>query len=175
MEEDVRSQRIRHENVPAGSDPIRAPLAILVGDLAESHSHIQSVLSNGGVVLLALSVDAAWAWLEHEEVRMSNPVHHHEVIRFKELEVDLEARQARWSGRPLSLTDRELEMVSLLAGKPGRAWSFGDLLFHVWRQTSTGDVGLVRCAVRRLRAKLSQANVAVRIEAVRGFGFRLVS
>jgi DNA-binding response OmpR family regulator len=63
--------------------------------------------------------------------------------------------------------------MDALAEEPGRALSFRELLANVWNIGAHGDASIVRAAVKRLRRKLSVAGAEVRIEAVRGVGFRL--
>lgn len=95
------------------------------------------------------------------------------VVRNGDLEIDRVRCRARWRGVPLELTQRERELLACLASKPARVWTYQELYAAAW----TGrylDAGPVHAAIKRLRRKLRQAGVEVRVEAVRGVGYELV-
>src|SRR5690606_4692272 len=94
------------------------------------------------------------------------------VVRAGDLEVDRVRCRARWRGVPLQLTQRERELLACLATRPARVWTYQELYAAAW----TGrylDAGPVHAAIKRLRRKLRQAGVEVRIDAVRGVGYEL--
>lgn len=95
------------------------------------------------------------------------------VVRVGGLEVDRTRRRATWQDTPLLLTQLERELLACLAAGPDRVWTYRELYAAAW----TGrylDPGPVHAAIKRLRRKLRQAGVPVRIEAVRGIGYELV-
>jgi DNA-binding response OmpR family regulator len=94
-------------------------------------------------------------------------------IRFHRLEVDLAERRARWDGRELGLSERELELLALLAERGGRACSFKELFTRIWGERYRVDPPVVHTAMRRLRRKLEAAAAEVVLESVRGYGFRM--
>jgi two-component system response regulator VicR len=58
-------------------------------------------------------------------------------------------------GKPLELTQREYELVRVLAGQRGQVFSREALMEQVWKYEGyVGDVRAVDVAVRRLREKL---------------------
>jgi DNA-binding response OmpR family regulator len=71
---------------------------------------------------------------------------------FGRLEVDLPAHEVRLSGRPVSLTAREFELLALFAAHPRQVLTREQIFERVWG--SWGDRSAVAVYVRRLREKL---------------------
>jgi len=94
-----------------------------------------------------------------------------EVIRFKDLELNLATYQARLEGTPLDLTYMEYELLRFFAGHPARAWSREQLLSRVWGYDYFGGARTVDVHVRRLRAKLGETRASW-ITTVRSVGYR---
>ncbi len=95
-------------------------------------------------------------------------------LRVGDLEVDLERREARVGERRLELRPREFDLLAVFAASPGRVFRREELLRQVWgwnpemaRETRTVDIH-----VARLRDHLEGSRV--RLETVRGVGYRLV-
>jgi DNA-binding response OmpR family regulator len=145
---------------------------VLVGEAARNLRHVQSLVAAGSVVVLAPSLESVGRWLQRSS-RRDDGASSHDVVTAGDLMIDLTSRSAAWGERTLPLTDRELQLLGLLARDPGRAWSFSEISDRVWREPYFGDRGPIRAAVQRLRRKLTDAGVAVPLEAVRGVGFRL--
>jgi DNA-binding response OmpR family regulator len=144
------------------------PTVLMVG--AEHLSSVTDYLRLHSVVVIApsqLTLDRWWDERSDPPPRPSttNPG----------LAVDPAGRRVRWRGEPIPLTDLEFRVASCLAGEPGTAWSYRDLREAGWGRgphLAIDDVA-VRSVIQRIRRKLHQAGAAVRIDAVRGFGFRL--
>ena len=68
------------------------------------------------------------------------------------------------------LTDKEREVLDLLAERPGVVWSKDDLLARVW-DGAESDPHVVEVTVGRLRQRLGPAGVG--IETVIRRGYRL--
>jgi DNA-binding response OmpR family regulator len=97
------------------------------------------------------------------------------VFQVGELEVDLDGREVRVSGRPLALTRTEFDLLAVLAGRPSRVVERESLLRDVWRTDWDGSLRLVEVHVSNLRRKLTAAGLAhPQIQTVRGIGYRLV-
>jgi len=94
-----------------------------------------------------------------------------EVIRFKDLELNLATYQARLGGTPLDLTFMEYELLRFFASHPARAWSREQLLSRVWGYDYFGGARTVDVHVRRLRAKLGETRASW-ITTVRSVGYR---
>lgn len=154
-----------------------AGVPVIVGiALDEAIRRRLAVLLDGiGVLMFSPDVATAHAILcretdhEHEAGFPDQP-----IVRVGELEVDLVRCRVRWRGMPLALTKRERELLACLAAEPGRVWTYQQLNEVAWDQVYL-DPGPVHAAVKRLRKRLRETGVAVRIDAVRGVGYQLVN
>lgn len=92
-----------------------------------------------------------------------------------DLHLDVLARTAHRSGRPLSLTTREFDLLAFLLRHPARVFTRAELMVQVWNW-SFGDESTVTVHVRRLRAKIEpDPAVPRRIVTVWGVGYRFDS
>jgi len=91
-------------------------------------------------------------------------------LRAGELEVDVPGRRATLSGRELSLTPKEFDLLALLAAEPGVVVDRKRILREVWQTTWYGSSKTVDVHVASLRRKLADPGL---IETVRGVGLRL--
>ena len=94
-----------------------------------------------------------------------------DMIRFKDLELNLATYQARLDGVPIDLTYMEYELLRFFASHPARAWSREQLLSRVWGYDYFGGARTVDVHVRRLRAKLGETRASW-ITTVRSVGYR---
>jgi DNA-binding response OmpR family regulator len=98
----------------------------------------------------------------------------HEVIEIGPLEILPEDHLARASGRTLTLSIRELRLLTELARRPDKIMSREELFVLVWgREMRVGDRS-VDVYVRKLRVKLDGALPGWSfIHTHFGFGYRL--
>ena len=97
-----------------------------------------------------------------------------EVITVGELEVRPEEFVATVDGEPLTLTVRELQLLTELARRAGRIVSRSELYAAVWQRPYRRDERSVDVYIRKLRRKLDQAAPgADAIHTHFGFGYRL--
>jgi two-component system alkaline phosphatase synthesis response regulator PhoP len=94
-----------------------------------------------------------------------------ELVEYGPLVLNLETYQASVSGRPLSLTFMEYELLKFLATHPGKVFSREALLSRVWGYEYYGGARTVDVHVRRLRAKLGEEHANL-ISTVRSVGYR---
>jgi DNA-binding response OmpR family regulator len=132
---------------------------------------VPDFLELGAVVVIAPDRRTLRLWQEDAE----RPTHVQAEGVEDALIIDLAGRQVLCWGRPINLTDLEFRVLAALTAHPRSARSFRDL-----RRTGWGDgpdlpfdVYPVRSLVQRLRVKLRAAEAPIRIEAVRGFGYRI--
>jgi DNA-binding response OmpR family regulator len=93
-----------------------------------------------------------------------------ELVTVGPLRIDESGHQATLNGSPLALTRRELAILALLAGHPGRTFTREFLLDHVWGDDFDGLDRAVDTQMVRLRRKLG--DFGQQIEAVWGVGYR---
>jgi DNA-binding response OmpR family regulator len=86
---------------------------------------------------------------------------------------DLDARSVLVGETELNLTRLEFELLYHLLSNAGRVLPRERLLEQAWGYDFAGDTRAVDSAIKRLRAKLRDANLeADGIESVRGIGYR---
>jgi DNA-binding response OmpR family regulator len=90
------------------------------------------------------------------------------------VELDLFAHELRRDGRPVHLRPKEFNLLAMLAGHPGRAYTRRQLLDRVWGSDHLGDPRTVDVHVRWLRAKIEHDPAHPRhLVTLRGVGYRL--
>jgi DNA-binding response OmpR family regulator len=150
-------------------------LVVLIGDAARTLRHARDLLTANPnmVVVLAANLDAVRDWLTDPEMARDALTASQEVVRLNDLVIDRAGHRAEWKGKLIHLTEHELGLIGVLAEHPGRALTFAELVACAWGTPYYGHPSPVHAAMRRLRSKLKKAGVEVRLEAVRGVGFRL--
>jgi two-component system phosphate regulon response regulator PhoB len=93
-----------------------------------------------------------------------------QVLRARELEVDLRSHEVRFAGEQLNLRPLEFKLLVTLLGEPGRVFSRAELLAEVWGIRDASSTRTVDVHIKRLRSNLGRA--ADLIETVHGFGYR---
>ncbi|UNK71773.1 response regulator transcription factor [Microbacterium sp. H1-D42] len=86
------------------------------------------------------------------------------------ISIDEQSYSAKLHGRPLDLTYKEFQLLHFLATHPSRVFTREQLLSDVWGYDYFGGTRTVDVHVRRLRAKLGEAEQI--IGTVRNVGYR---
>jgi DNA-binding response OmpR family regulator len=94
-----------------------------------------------------------------------------EQIKCGDLIIDLATCEVTLSGRIISLTFKEYELLKFLVNNQGRVFSRDVLLDKVWGYDYYGGDRTVDVHVRRLRSKIEDANHSF-IDTVRNMGYR---
>ena len=89
-------------------------------------------------------------------------------LRYRDLSLDLDAREVRLEGRTLELTAREFELLHTFLSAPGRVFTREMLLSKLWGYDFFGDERVVDSHIKNLRRKLGRDY----IETVRGVDYR---
>jgi DNA-binding response OmpR family regulator len=91
------------------------------------------------------------------------------------LEIDARTRAAAFAGKPLSLSQKEYDLLLRLAADPERVFTKEELLRDVWDYRSNVRTRTLDSHVSRLRRKLRALDPeAALLENVWGVGYRLV-
>jgi len=77
-----------------------------------------------------------------------------EIITFDELKIDITRKRAFLGDKPLDLTKKEFEMLSLLITHPGRVYSREDMLQNIWSDDVYVLDRTIDVNITRLRKKL---------------------
>lgn len=91
-----------------------------------------------------------------------------------DLVIDFEKYQVYLSGRPVSLTYKEFQLLKHLVTSKGRVFSREALLNQVWGYDYFGGDRTVDVHIRRLRSKIEDSKHSF-IETVRNVGYRFIS
>lgn len=94
------------------------------------------------------------------------------VLRFADLELDLDGHQLRRGGTTIELTATEFSVLEYLMANPGRVLSKAQILEHVWHYDFDGDSNICETYVSYLRKKLNQHGPPL-IQTVRLVGYVL--
>jgi DNA-binding response OmpR family regulator len=92
-------------------------------------------------------------------------------VRYGQVVLDCEMRQAYMAGESLGLTPYEFQLLRFLADRVGRVFTRQELLSRVWGYRHVGRVRTVDTHVLNLRAKLGE--LGDRLQSVRGMGYKL--
>lgn len=104
--------------------------------------------------------------------RSDNPAAGDSRLRYKDLSIDRASQIVRVAGEPVNLTDREYQLLVMLASSPGRDFSRDDI-FSFLRGTELELVSrAVDIQISRLRQKLKPTDY---IRTVRGSGYRFAA
>jgi DNA-binding response OmpR family regulator len=97
------------------------------------------------------------------------------VLSVADLVLDRATVEVSRSGRPLTLTARELALLELLMSAPGRVFSRERILSNVWGVDEDPLTNVVDVFIRRLRAKVDGGGEPPLIQTVRGIGYRIAA
>ena len=89
-------------------------------------------------------------------------------LRYRDLSLDLDTREAMLDDCPLDLTAREFELLHTFLAAPGRVFTREMLLAKLWGYDFYGYERVVDSHIKNLRHKLGRDY----IETVRGVGYR---
>jgi DNA-binding response OmpR family regulator len=103
-------------------------------------------------------------------LRRTDPAATTDIIQAADATIDLGRREVRVRGEVIAFTTREFELLQFLAEHPGLALSRQQILDGVWGYDWFGDERTVDVHLAQIRKKLDGA---VRIDTVRGIGYRL--
>ena len=94
-------------------------------------------------------------------------------IQIGELIVDLSKRSVIIGNTEFTLTNREFEILYLLASSPGRVFSKEQIYDLVWEEPYSGDYNIVMSHIRNIREKIEDnPSKPIYIQTVWGVGYR---
>lgn len=73
---------------------------------------------------------------------------------FKDLIIDFDKRKVLIRGEQLKLTDKEFDILALLASYPGKTFSRNELLVEIWGVAFTGYEYTITSHINKLRLKI---------------------
>ncbi len=93
-----------------------------------------------------------------------------ELVQVGRATIDVGRREVRIDENPIPFTGKEFDLLKFLAERPGLALSRQQILDGVWGYDWFGDARTVDVHIAQVRKKVADA---VRIDTVRGVGYRL--
>jgi len=97
-----------------------------------------------------------------------------ESIELPGLTINLEKHEVLLNGKAVKLTQKEIDILWLLASNPGKVFSRENLLGSIWGFDYYGDSRTVDTHVKRLRSKLEDGSVHPwSIDTIWGIGYKL--
>ena len=96
-----------------------------------------------------------------------------EILRFADLEFDVDAREARRRGRQIELTTTEYNLLLLFMRHPRKVLTRDIIMEHVWAYDFEGESNVLEVYVRYLRGKLEADGEPRLLHTVRGAGYVL--
>ena len=94
-------------------------------------------------------------------------------IHVGELTVDLSKRSVVMGNTEVMLTNREFEILYLLASSPGRVFSKEQIYDLVWEEPYSGDYNIVMSHIRNIREKIEDnPSKPIYIQTVWGVGYK---
>ncbi len=96
-----------------------------------------------------------------------------DVIRVQDLIIDRRSMTIEVYGKEIELTNKEFNLLWILASKPNQVFTRDRLIYHIWTTEYSEDTGIVTTLVKRLREKMEPdpANPQF-IKTVRGIGYK---
>lgn len=106
--------------------------------------------------------------------RARRQAHDSRIFRYRDIELDGEAKRVRVSGTELDLTAKEYGILELLIKSPGKVFTKANLYESIWQEEYLSDDSAVKTHISNLRTKLKNASSSGDyIETVWGLGYRL--
>lgn len=100
------------------------------------------------------------------------PVQNEDQINYPGLVINHGSREVRVTGREVTLTPKEFDLLWFLAKKPGKVFTREQLLTAVWGYEYYGDLRTVDTHIKRLREKVEREGSAPRVKTIWGVGYK---
>ncbi|MGQ9928616.1 MAG: response regulator transcription factor [Chloroflexaceae bacterium] len=101
------------------------------------------------------------------------PLQADQVLRVGNLELDPLRRSVRRGGAPVELSPREFALLAYLMRHTGQALTRTQIAEQIWSLDYAGDSNVVDVYIGYLRRKLDLGQGDLRLQTVRGVGYRL--
>ena len=95
------------------------------------------------------------------------------MLRYADLRLDLQTREAFRAESRLPLTAREFELLAVFMQHPRQVLSREQLCQQVWGYAFEGESNFIDVAVKELRRKLESGGRPRLLQTVRGYGYAL--
>lgn len=96
-----------------------------------------------------------------------------ETLNIRDLKVECHRRYIERNGVELALTTKEYDLLEFLIRNRNMPFTREQLLEKVWGYDYIGDIRVIDDLIKRLRKKLAEAESALEIKTVWGYGYRV--
>ena len=104
---------------------------------------------------------------------LGNREEHKDEINIRGIVINKSFRSVHVNDREVVLSNKEFELLRLLASNPNRVFSKDELFDRIWGLDSVGDVATVTVHIRKLREKIElDPSHPQYIETIWGVGYR---
>ncbi|MFQ9977664.1 response regulator transcription factor [Clostridium cadaveris] len=104
----------------------------------------------------------------------SNSLRNDDMLTYGDLVVNKKRREITKDGTPISLTPTEYKVITYLIDNADKAISRDELLRNIWEfDIKVIDTRATDDTMKRLRKKLVDIASSIKIETIRGYGFRI--
>jgi DNA-binding response OmpR family regulator len=158
------------ESLRSGADRIAFPVIILTGARHAAGDQVLGI-ERGATDYIVKGTDRQ-VLLARVRGALRDRGPETRVIASGRLRIDITSGEAWLGDRPLKLERRPLQMLQLLAGRPGEVIRRDELLERVWGTRYAGFEHSVEQAVHQIRRALKEPGW---IETVRGIGYRFAA
>lgn len=96
-----------------------------------------------------------------------------DLIRLNDVSIDRQSYEVTAGNEVLVLPLKEFQLLSQLAGHPGRIFTREQLLKLIWGEDFEGDSRTIDVHIKRLRDRFTSFNDDFVISTIRGIGYKL--
>lgn len=96
-----------------------------------------------------------------------------EIIKAKDIVVDIKRRFVEKDGQELKLTTKEYELMEFLIKNKNMPFTREQLIEKIWSYDYLGDLRVIDDLVKRIRKKLKNINSDFEISTVWGYGYKI--
>lgn len=95
------------------------------------------------------------------------------ALTYKSLYINPQTHQASLDGKPLSLTNKEFDILKLLARHPERVYTKEQIYTIIWNEPYFGEDNVINVHINRLRSKLEALSSDSYINTLWGIGYKM--
>lgn len=95
------------------------------------------------------------------------------ITKIANMMIDRQTFEVNVGEQGLLLPLKEFELLSILCSRPEVVFSRNQLMEHVWGYDYDGDDFTLTTHIKRLRTRLEEVNANVKIQTVRGIGYKI--
>lgn len=156
-------------------EQVNVPILFLTAKI-EEQDRVNGFLAGGDdYILKPFSMDElqarVMAHLRREERRTGQKA----IKNFGIVQIDYSDRLVRVSGKEISLTKTEFDIVELLSQNKGRIWGKENIYEKIWGYDKNGNSDSIMEHIRRIRKKIQKETDEDVIETVWGVGYRWIA